>query len=188
MNLQCFAKPEIISHMRKVPFSLYLLLAVVMFPLSGFGSANDVVFTVTRKKLDEKKSSGQSETSHSKEILYSVKVLNKGFSEYENVIIKYNIYYETPLLGSSNKPELRTAQGSENLPSLPRNKPLEFTTSSITLTSDSLNPSWYFADGSKREAKDKVVGVWFKAFDAEGKLIGEYFNRSTVTRKYKWLE
>jgi len=160
--------------------------ALFVTSLVGVASPSDVVFTATRKKLNENKTRETTESSHSKEIAYSVKVLNKGFRAYENVTIKYNIYYETPLLGSDGDAEVRTSGGQQAFSILPPNKPLEFETTPITLTSESLNADFAFRDGSKREVKDRVVGVWFKAFDADGKLIGEYFNPSTVPRKYNW--
>jgi hypothetical protein len=52
----------------------------------------------------------------------------------------------------------------------------------------SLDAGWYFANGASAKSRDKVVGIWFKAFDSAGKQIGEYINPTTLTKKQKWKE
>jgi len=164
--------------------------------LAGFLSSltfafalDDIQIVPTRKKLDEEKARTSSNTSvQSKQIAYSVKVTSRVFKELQNVTIKYNIFYEAAQLGSTAKPEVKTASGSESFPSLLTNKSVEFDTEAVQLDNAALDGGWYFSGGGKSVAKDKVVGIWFKAFDADGKTIGEYFNPSSVPQKRKWKE
>ena len=68
------------------------------------------------------------------------------------------------------------------------NKAVEFETDPIKLEKASLDPGWYYANGASSRAQDKVVGVWFKAFDSTGKQIGEYTNPASVAQKQKWKD
>jgi len=166
-----------------------LALTAVFSTLAVSSAIDDVQMLPTRKKLDEDKAKSSDHTSvKSKQIIYSVKVNSRSFKELTNVTIKYNIYYEVNQLGSTAKPEVKSASGSHSLESLLTNKPVEFDTTAIQLSQSTLDGGWYFGNGADATAKDKVVGLWFKAFDAEGKLIGEYTNPSSVTTKQKWKE
>lgn len=162
---------------------------VLLSTLSVSSAIDDVQMLPTRKKLDEDQARSSDHTSvKSKQIIYSVKVNSRAFKELNNVTIKYNIYYEVSQLGSTAKPEVKSASGSHSLESLLTNKPVEFDTTAIQLNQETLDGRYYFGNGAASAAKDKVVGLWFKAFDAEGKLIGEYMNPASVATKQKWKE
>ncbi len=167
----------------------FLVLVMLLSTLAVSSAIDDVQMLPTRKKLDEDKARTSSSTSvKSKQIIYSVKVNSRSFKELKNVTIKYNIYYEVSQLGSTAKPEVKSASGSHAFESLLTNKPVEFDTTAIQLSQSTLDGGWYFGNGADATAKDKVVGLWFKAFDAEGKLIGEYTNPPSVATKQKWKE
>jgi hypothetical protein len=166
-----------------------------LYALAGFLSTltfalalDDIQIAPTRKKLDEDTARSNNTSVQTKQIAYSVKVTSRAFKELQNVTIKYNIFYEVAQPGGTAKPEVKTASGSQSFPSLLTNKPVEFDTEAIHLDSVALDAGWYYSSGSKGVATDKVVGLWFKAFDAEGKQIGEYFNPATVPQKRKWKE
>ncbi len=168
---------------------LALALAALVVSSACCQAIDDVVIAPTRKKLEEEKSRADKNTSvQSKAIAYSVKVTSRSFKELQNVTIKYNIYYEDNELGSKSDGDVKTISGSESFASLINNKPVDFDTKSVELTTAALDGGWYFNNGGKTTAKDKVVGVWFRAFDADGKQLGEYANPSTVTKKQKWKE
>ncbi|MEI6278466.1 MAG: hypothetical protein WCQ16_03655 [Verrucomicrobiae bacterium] len=168
---------------------LLVTVVALMSSLTVSLALDDIQILPTRKRLDEEKARTSSNTSvQTKEIVYSVKVTSGAFKELQNVTIKYNIFYEAAQLGSTAAPEVKTATGIQKFPSLLTNKPVEFDTTTIQLSAGKLDPGWYFKGGGKSVSKDKVVGLWFKAFDAEGKQIGEYVNPASVTQKRKWKE
>lgn len=148
---------------------------------------DDIQIVPTRKKLEEAKERSSSNTSvKSKQIIYSVMVTSRAFKELQNVTIKYNIYYEDSELGSTAKPEIKSVTGNHSFELLLTNKPVEFDTNAIQLDSAALDGGWYFKNGGSARAKDRIAGLWFKAFDATGKLIGEYANPADVKTKQKW--
>ena len=152
-------------------------------------SSNDVTFTASRKRLDYSKERSSANTVvQEKEIVYTVKATSKSFKDLTDVLIKYNIFYEDEEHGSTEKPKVRELAGKTVLPSMLTNKPVEFDTDPITLSEAKLAANWYFTSGASRKAKDRVVGLWFRAFDSEGNLLGEYMNPSTVGSKFSWKE
>lgn len=167
----------------------FIILVLLLSTLAVSSAIDDVQMLPTRKKLDEDEARSSDHTSvKSRQIIYSVKVNSRAFKELQNVTIKYNIYYEVSQLGSTAKPEVKSASGSHSLESLLTNKPVEFDTTAIQLNQAALDGGCYFLNGGSSVAKDKVVGLWFKAFDAGGKLIGEYANPTSVATKQKWKE
>jgi len=168
---------------------LALALAALVISTTCCKGLDDITIAPTRKKLEEEKArTGSSKSAKSRQIVYTVKVTSRSFKELQNVTVKYNIYYEDNELGSKSDGDVKTIAGSQSFPSLLNNKPVEFDTKSVELTTAALDGGWYFTNGGKSIAKDKVVGLWFRAYDAEGKQIGEYVNPSTVTKKQKWKE
>jgi hypothetical protein len=166
-----------------------LVLGLVMaVPCSGW-ALDDVEMLPTRKRLEAPKKESADETlSEEREIVYKVVVRSKSFKELQNVTVKYNIFYEDAELGSTAKPEVKVAKGAQAFASLINNRPEEFMTDAIKLEKASLGAGWYFANGASSRAKDRVVGVWLKAFGADGKMIGEYANPSTVSKKQAWKD
>ncbi len=155
----------------------------------ALASANDVTFTASRKRLDYSKDlSAGNKLVEEKEIVYTVKATSKSFKDLTDVVIKYNILYEEEEHGSTEKPKVRELAGKTVLPKMLTNKPVEFDTEAITLSQAKLASNWYFTTGASRKAKDRVVGLWFRAFDSEGTLLGEYTNPSSVISKYSWKE
>lgn len=168
---------------------IFSLLLLTVFSMAA-SALDDVTMLPTRKKLaeDEKHNSRQSATVESKEIAYDVKVTSKAFKELVGVTIKYNIFYEVAQPGVKGDGEIKASSGSHVIPSLLTNKPVEFTTDSIKLEKSSLDGNYYYSSGASAVAKDKVVGLWFKAIDADGKLIGTYVNPTSILQKQKWKE
>ncbi|GAB4176562.1 MAG: hypothetical protein Fur0032_16560 [Terrimicrobiaceae bacterium] len=151
--------------------------------------SQDIIMLPTKKTLDSKESrKGGNSSVEKKEIAYNVSVTSKAFHELQNVTIKYNIIYYDAVFGGSGKPEVKTAKGSHTFPSLISNKKVEFETTPIVLTVEKLDANWYFPGGGNRKANDRVAGLWFRAFDAEGKQIGEYANPKAVIAKSTWQE
>ena len=150
---------------------------------------DDIEMQPARKRLDLSKDRERGNTSvREDEIIYSVKVNSRSFKTLPLVKIKYNIFYEVSTLGSTAEPEVKVAKGSHELTDLQTNKPVEFETEAIKLAQAALDGNWYFTNGASRKVRDKVVGLWFKAFDSEGNLLGEYVNPSSTSKKQKWAD
>jgi len=165
-----------------------LLAAIGLFLLPATSRAfDDVQIMPSRTKLDSSKNRNKgSINSESKDIAYTVKVTSSSFKELTNVTVKYKIFYQVAELGSKSGPEIKLSAGSHAIPSLLTNKPVEFETDAIKLEKTSLDPGWHFVNGASTSAQDKVVGLWFKAFDSTGKQIGEYCSLNSATKNKKW--
>lgn len=165
------------------------LLVLALGVFSTAVASDDVKIQPTRRTLEtEKKREGGNQSSEQSEIAYKVVVTSKAFRTLPNVTIRYNIFYADSELGSTADPEVRTKTGSHTFESLLTNKPVEFITDPVKLEAAKLDSNWYFKSGAKNKAEDKVVGLWFKAFDETGKQVGEYKQPSTVATKRTWKE
>jgi len=168
-----------------------ILVSAIILVSVGFHAlgADDILITASRTKADVSKDGGTyGGVSESKEVAYSVKVMNKSFSELKEVTIKYNIYFEDATLGSRSDPKLGVVSGSHVFPSLLSNKWQDFPTKPVTLEKEVLPSNTYFVNRASSQAKDRVVGVWIKAFDSSGKQIGELANPSTISKKQLWKD
>lgn len=170
--------------------NLFILSAAAVLALIPATSLaiDDIHILPTPKKLDASRSNKGNTNVESKDIAYSVKVTSSSFKEVTNVTVKYNIFYQVTELGQKGDSDIKLCSGSHTIPSLLTNKAVEFETDPIKLEKASLDAGWYFANGASARSRDKVVGVWFKAFDSTGKQIGEYTNPSSVSTKQKWKD
>lgn len=169
---------------------LFILLAAVLslLPAASMG-IDSIKILATPVKLDSSREVNNANANvETKEIAYTVKVTSSSFSELTDVTVKYNIFYQVMELGSKSDPDIKLSAGAHKFPSLLTNRPVEFETDPIKLEKASLDPGWHFTDGAAAKTRDKVVGVWFKAFDSTGKLIGEYINPTTLSNKQKWRD
>lgn len=165
-----------------------VLVAMSVSGMSAF-AMDDIEITAARKKLDSSKDNPTAGImTQEKAIIYVATVENTAFKPLENVTVKYNIFYEDVQLGSTAKPTVKSIKGARAFASIPRSDKVEFETDPIKLGNDSLGGNYYFTNGADPRARDKVVGVWFKAFDSAGKVIGEYANPSTVSKKQTWKD
>ncbi len=172
--------------MKTLLLSLTAVCALVPTTLRAF---DDVKISPTPVRLAASRANDNGNKNvASKTMAYTVKVVSSSFKAIPNVTIKYNIFYTSARLGDKSDPEVQVSKGSHAIPLLENNRPVEFETESIKLQKASLDGGWYFANGASASTRDKVVGTWFKAFDATGKQIGEYINPSTLSNKHKWKE
>ena len=70
---------------------------------------------------------------------------------------------------------------------LASNRTATFETNPFKLTKEELDAGWYWVGSEKSRLKDKVTGVWIRAY-ANGTLVGEYSNPTTVPKKKEWKE
>lgn len=168
-----------------------LLLAALALALGSptLPALDSIKILPTPVKLDSKRTTGEGNMSiESKNIAYLVKITSSSFKELTNVTVKYNIFYEVVELGRTGEPAVQVSAGSHTIPSLVTNKSIEFETDPIKLEKASLDPGWSFGNGASARTRDKVLGVWFKAFDSTGNQVGEYINPTTLTKKQKWKD
>jgi hypothetical protein len=169
---------------------LFILLAasLSLLPVASMG-IDSVKILPTPVKIDSSREVNKGNTNvETKEIAYTVKVISSSFSELTDVTVKYNIFYQVMELGSKGEPDIKVSAGAHKFPSLLTNRPVEFETDAIKLEKASLDSGWYFGNGASAKTRDKVVGAWFKAFDATGKQVGEYINPTTLPNKQKWRD
>lgn len=166
---------------------LQLLVGLTLVSATSHAQMHDVTISASRKKLDEQKRRVPGETITHTEIAYNVTVTNKTFRTLPEVEIKYMLFYEEVQPGSTDKPSTLHVKGKETLANLESNRPVTFETQPVQLAKSELDGNVYWTSGAKSRAKDSVAGLWIRAF-AGDKLIGEYANPSTVTKKFDWKE
>jgi len=165
-----------------------LLAGLIFLSGTAFAQMQDVQLSAKRQKLDEEKArSGGNVTVTTKEIIYEVSVENKTFKPLTDVTIKYMIFYLDPKLGGDNKPIELSLKGSETVSNLESRRVVTFNTTPLKLTSEELDAGWYYADGGSNRSRDKVSGVWIRAY-SNGKIIGEYANPTNVSKKNQWKD
>lgn len=169
------------------PILLLAATVLSLLPVASMG-IDSVKILPTPVKLDSSKSRANDRAIESKDIAYTVVVTSTAFSELTDVTVKYNIFYQVMELGSKGDPDIKLSAGDHKFPSLLTNKPVEFETDPIKLEKASLDAGWHFGNGASARTRDKVVGVWFKAFDSTGKQVGEYINPTTLSNKQKWKD
>jgi len=172
--------------MRKSASQLFAILAVIS--TSAMAQLYDVRISATPRKLDEQKDrQGGNVTVTTKEIAYTINVENRTFKTLEELQIKYMIFYFDSKPGTSEKPIEAYHKGSETLTNLSSNRTATFETVPFKLTKEELDAGWYYTSGGSGRSRDRVTGVWIRAY-ANGNLLGEYSNPTTVSKKREWKE
>lgn len=167
-----------------------LTLAITGSALADLDSASDVTFTVAREKLDDSsRQAGKDSavTVETRELVYKVTVTNASFKPMPTVVVKYNIYYTVTEPGET-KTKIGTTAGSHTLQNVGVGADAIFDTDPFKLQSSQLAGGWYYGNGAPPAASDQALGYWFKAFDASGKLLGEYMNPDSLARKVTWKD
>lgn len=166
-------------------WQLVVWLMVMANPL--FAQIQDVQITAAKKKLDEQKERGRNVTVTTKEMIYNITVQNKTFKPITDVQVKYMIFLSDSKGGSTEKAVANSHRGSETIANLPGNNSVTIETKSVKISTEDLDAGWYYTTGAGNRARDKVNGIWIRAY-AGGKMIGEYANPSTVSKKNDWKE
>jgi Zn-dependent alcohol dehydrogenase len=166
---------------------LQVFVGIALVTSSVQAQLRDIEIRVARTKLDEAKERGGNKTITTKEVAYKVTVQSKTFKAISQIDVKYMIFYTAPQAGSTEKPSVLSHQGTETLTNIGGNSSVTFETKPFKLVTEDLDAGWYYTTGGANRAKDAVAGVWIRAY-ADGKLIGEYANPSTTSKKYDWKE
>ena len=165
-----------------------LLVIFVTAATSALAQLHDVQISVTPKKIDQQKSrKGEHATVITKEMAYIVTVENRSFKTFDELNVKYMIFYADSQPGRSEKPIEAHHKGSETLRNLSTYRKAQFETAPFKLEKEELDGGWYYPGGSDGRAKDRVRGVWVRAY-ANGNLVGEYANPSTITKNREWKD
>lgn len=153
---------------------------------SAFAQMQDVQITATKKKRDEQKEREGNITITTKEIIYNIAVQNKTFKPIAELQVKYMVFLSDSQGGNTGGPVDAAHTGSETLKNLNGQGTVNFETKPIKLMTEDLDAGWVYGSGAGNRAKDKVNGVWIRAY-VDGKMVGEYANPSTV-KKNTWKE
>jgi hypothetical protein len=167
---------------------LQLSLILVTLSTSAVAQLYDLQITATPKKIDQQKSrKGEHATVTTKEMAYIVMVENRSFKSFDDLTVKYMIFYADSQPGKSAKPIEAHHKGSEKLSNLTTHRKAQFETAPFKLEKEELDGGWFYHGGGDGRAKDRVTGVWVRAY-ADGKLVGEYANPSTVAKTREWKD
>jgi hypothetical protein len=169
----------------------WLTLATVFLISAPVGLTQllDVRITAQKKRMDRQKDrSGGNVTVTVDEISYSVSVQNKRFQAQPQVVVKYAVYMEDSKVGSTAKAVTKAIRGEETLKDIAANATVTFDTKPIKLSKEELDAGWYHPSGASSQSRDRVQGIWIRAYDVAGKLLGEYANPSTISKKNEWKD
>ena len=168
--------------------TLRVSLLLVAMAASAVAQLNDIQISASPRKLDEQKDRQEGKiTVTTKEIAYRITVENRSFKTIPELQVKYMIFYVDPKPDRSEKPIEAYHKGSETLTDLASNRPATFETKPFKLTKEELDAGWYWVGSGSSRTKDRVTGVWIRAY-SNGKIVGEYSNPTTVSKKSEWKE
>jgi hypothetical protein len=167
-------------------FTSYLLVLLV-FATSALGQLDGVRLMASPTKLDEQKSRQGNVTITTKEVAYTVTVENRTFKTIDELQVKYMIFYLDPKPGSSDKPLEVSHQGMETFTHFGANRTATFKTIPLKLMKEELDSGWFYESGGSGRSKDRVTGVWIRAY-ANGEIVGEYSNPTTIAKKREWKD
>ena len=172
--------------MRNSTFQVFVLLVAIA--ASAGAQLNDIQISASPRKLDEQKDrQGGNVTVTTKEIAYRITVENRTFKTIPELQVKYLVFYVDPKPDSNEKPIEVCHKGSETLTDLASNRAAAFETKPLKLTKEELDAGWYWTGSVSSRLKDRVTGVWIRAY-SNGNLLGEYSNPTTVSKKREWKE
>ena len=91
------------------------LIILVTLSTSAEAQLYDVQISATRKKIDQQKSrKGEHATVTTKEMAYTITVENRSFKTFEELNVKYMIFYADAQPGKSEKPIVGASKGKRN--------------------------------------------------------------------------
>lgn len=166
---------------------LVMIAALLMTMPILSAQLSDVEISAKRTTLDQSKARGNNTTTTTKEIAYELQIKNKTFHDIPALEIKYLVFYSDAQAGSKEDGVLKSVQGTESVTGLSAHDNITLQTKPISLSSEQLDGNWYYGSGASNRARDAVKGVWIRAY-AEGKMVAEYMNPSTLDKKNDWKD
>jgi hypothetical protein len=166
------------------PASLPMLVA----PVTPAPSVVDVVkvdVSADRKRTETSGPAFERDSSTvTEKYVYEVKVQNRTFGDVPGLDVRYLVFVERQKLGSRKESDtVDRIVGAAKVEPLNRRK-MEgtATTSEFVLRKQTIAGDFYYINGGRQKVADNVLGVWVKVFNG-GKLVAEYTNPSTVTKR-----
>ena len=143
--------------------------------------------TADRKRVDLQRGamvSAGDEHRTTEKYQSAVKVQKRSFVDVPALDIQYVIFIERQKLGETkDKDTIERISGSGKTEPLNVNtKSNSVNTSEFELVKQSLVGNYYYTNGGRRKVEDNVEGVWVKVLH-EGKVIAEYANPTTITKR-----
>lgn len=170
-----------ISPLRPLMFLVLLAMGTPLF-------AQDIAITATRKNLDQKRDRDSgNKTVTTKDIVYDVTLQNKAFKPATDIEVRYMIFYKDAKAGSTEKLTEISTKGSQKVEDIAPNRSISVQTEPLKLTTEQLDPNWYYGNGGKNKSEDRVTGIWFRVYSG-GKMVSEYANPSTVAKRQPWQD
>ena len=164
------------------------LIILVTLSTAAEAQVYDVQISATRKKIDQQKSRKEEHaTVTTKEMAYTITVENRSFKTFEELSVKYMIFFADAQPGKSEKPVEAHQKGSETLKNLSTHRTSQFETAPIKLQKEELDGGRYYSSGGDGRTRDRVTGVWVRAY-SDGNLVGEYANPTTVAKTREWQD
>lgn len=120
----------------------------------------------------------------SEKVVYSLTLKNVAPNELTGLTVDYAFFIERQRLGEAKTDPVKVERtfASQKVEALSRQTPKTLTTAEITLNTENLVGTFHFKNGGRIRAVDSVTGVWVRV-SQEGKIIGEYANPPTVTKR-----
>lgn len=166
---------------------LSVLTLTVLVTSSAMAQMSDVDITASRKKLDEQRSHSNEVTTVTKEIVYRITLASHTFKPLSNIEVKYMVFYYDTKAGSKDKPVEAFHKGSQTVASLGPNQSVTVDTDSFSLSSNTLDAGWVWANGASARNQDRVTGIWVRAY-IDGKMVAELSNPSTIAKRNNWKD
>ena len=144
-----------------------------------------VDITAERKRIEAGEAvTARDASKTSEKYVYEVKVQNRSFGDVPALDVQYLIFVERQKLGErKEKDTVDRITGSAKVEPLTRSTMVRTVpTSEIVLDRQVIVGDYYYLNGGRQKVADNVLGLWIKVF-SEGKMIAEYTNPSTVTKR-----
>lgn len=164
----------------------FLLLSQAALALNTAIAGNfDVDVRCVARPIDQavNKGSGDGGVNETKEHwVYDITVENKTFKDLANLDVKYVIFFTQEQLGVKAAPAKRQESGSFTIDLLRAHEKKSFSTNPVELNKANLVGRWYYADGAKPNAQDKLAGLGVRVYQG-GQVFAEFANPSTLLRE-----
>ena len=149
----------------------------------------DLVINFVPKKISEKTtvpSKGEGSISKKEEEWnYPITIKNTSFKPFQELQLKYIIFYKEIRIGVKGEERLARKNGGTVIQQIPPNETVNFTTEKVLLKKEVLNGHYYFQNGAKPKAEDSIEGIWIRIYQS-GKIVAESVFPSNLTNKEKW--
>lgn len=153
---------------------------------SGMG----LEFTIFQRAEDRKNHKNSIGGKADRDLIYfEMPLRNRTSFDVDGLLVKYVIYWRDEVLASDpDEPgELIKVPGKIKIENLAPNETNKMTTESVVISTDTLADNYFFTNGGKRVAKDKMEGIWVRIYRNDQLLI-ETARPEFIMKRYEWQE